>query len=94
MNKEIKLNHPCIFCKKVIYIELGGIVGGEPLHYSCFEQRVIEEVLKRVEGALLFPFEGELQAGRELERPKIMSMQRTAFNKLGVELLEDSEGKA
>ena len=41
-----------------------------------------KELLRLVEANLLFPFEGSLVSGKEIERPRIISMQRTAFNKI------------
>jgi len=46
MNK-IRLNHPCIRCKKTIYLGDGGtILEGEPLHYKCYKQRIVNDILE------------------------------------------------
>jgi len=52
------------------------------------EQKTLRRILDRIEGALLFPFEGTLVEGKEIERPKIMDMQREAFNKITQEELQ------
>lgn len=41
-----------------------------------------KDVLKIVESNLLFPFEGTLVKGKEIDRPKVIGMQRTAFNRI------------
>ena len=40
------------------------------------------KLLKKVEALLIFPFEGALEPGKELNRVQILDMQRTQFNKL------------
>ena len=45
---KIRLNHPCEYCKKTIYIGDGSIIEEMPLHFKCYKKKALSMQEKRI----------------------------------------------
>jgi len=46
--QKIKLNLKCSYCNKEIYIGEGAIIENKPLHFSCFKDMILKEILDEI----------------------------------------------
>ena len=52
IKNKIKLNHPCEYCKEIIYIGDGTIIEGKPLHFKCYKKKALLSQLEEIKGEI------------------------------------------